>query len=53
MKILGNFTLRFNFISRDDTVQELNRLKNKKASQKTGIPITVVNENANIITYIL
>ena len=53
MKILDNFTLRFNFISHDDTVKELNRLKNKKASQKTGIPITIVNENANIITYIL
>ena len=52
MKILGNFTLRFNFISHNDTVKELNRLKNKKASQKTGIPITIVNENANIITYI-
>ena len=53
MKIHGNFTLRFNFISHDDTVKELNSLKNKKASQKTGIPITIVNENANIITYIL
>ena len=53
MKILGNFTLRFNFILHDDKVKELNRLKNKKTSQKTGIPITIVNENANIITYIL
>ena len=28
MKILGNFTLSFNFISHDDTVKELNKLKN-------------------------
>ena len=28
MKILGNFTLSFNFTSHDDTVKELNKLKN-------------------------
>ena len=39
MKILGNFTLSFSFISYDDTVKELNKLKSKKPSQKTGIPL--------------
>ena len=53
MKILGSFTLSFNFISHDDTVKELNNLKNKKPSQKTDIPIKIVKENANIITHIL
>ena len=48
MKIFGNFTLSFNFISHDDTVKELNQLKNKKASQKTDISIKIVKENANI-----
>ena len=53
MKILGNFTLSFNIISRDDTVKELNKLKSKNASQKTDIPIKIVKKNANIITHIL
>ena len=35
MKNLGNFTFSFNFISHDDIVKELNKLKTKKASQKT------------------
>ena len=52
MKILGNFTSNVNFISHVDTVKELNKLKNKKASQKTDIPIKIVKKNANI-THIL
>ena len=45
MKILGQFTLIFNFISHDDTAKELNKLKNKKkASQKTDIPIKIVKK---------
>ena len=38
MKNLGNFTFSFNFISHDDILKELNKLKTKKASQKTDIP---------------
>ena len=32
-------TLSFSFISYDDKVKELNKLKSKKASQKTDIPL--------------
>ena len=53
MKNLGNFTYSFNFISHDDTVRELNKLKSKKASQKTDIPIKVVKENVDIISHFL
>ena len=53
MKILGNFTLSFNFISHDENAKELNKLKNKNASQKTDIPIKIFKEKANIITHIL
>ena len=35
MKNLGNSTFSFNVISHDDIVKELNKLKTKKASQKT------------------
>ena len=53
MKNLSNFTFSFNFISHDDVVKELNKLKSKKTSQKTHIPIKIVKENADIISYFL
>ena len=53
MKNLGNFTYSFNFISHGDTVRELNKLKSKKASQKTDIPIKVAKENVDIISHFL
>ena len=53
MKNLGNFTFSFNFISHDDIVKELNKLKTKKASQKTDIPIKIVKENLDIISHFL
>ena len=53
MKNLCNFTFSFNFISHDDVVKELNNLKSKKASQKTDIPIKIVNENVDIISHFL
>ena len=46
-------TLSFNFISYDDKVKELNKLKSKKASQKTDIPIKIVKENVDIISHFL
>ena len=36
IKNLSNFTFSFKFISHDDVVKELNKLKSKKASQKTN-----------------
>ena len=53
MKNLGNFTFSFNFISHDDIVKELNKLKAKKASQKTDNPIKIVKENVDIISHFL
>ena len=53
MKNLGNSTFRFNFISHGDIVKELNKLKSKKASQKTDIPIKIVKENIDIISHFL
>ena len=48
MKNLSNFNSSFNFISHDDVVKELNKLKSKKASQKTDISIKIVKENVDI-----
>ena len=53
MKNLGNSTFCFNFVSHDDIVKELNKLKTKKASQKTDIPIKIVKENVDIISHFL
>ena len=53
MKILGNFTFSFNFISHDDTIKELNKLKCKKSSEKTDIPIKIVKENVDVISHFL
>ena len=49
MKKLFNFTFSFNFISHDDIVKELNKLKSKKASQKADITTNIFNENVDII----
>ena len=53
MKNLGNFTFSFNFISHEDIVKELNKLKTKKISQETDIPIKIVKENVYIISHFL
>ena len=50
---LGNSTFGFNFISHGDVVKEPNKLKSKKASQKTDIPIKVIKENVAIISHFL
>ena len=53
MKNFGNFTFSFNFISHNAIVKELNKLKTKKASQKTGIPMKIVKENVDITSHFL
>ena len=53
MKNLGNFTFSFNLISREDIVKKRNKLKAKKASQKTDIPVKIVKENVDIISHFM
>ena len=53
MKNLGNFTFSFNFISHDNIIEEINKLKSKKASQKTDIPKKMVKENVDTISHLL
>ena len=48
MKNLSNITFSFNFISHDDVVKEFNKLKRKKTSQKTNIPIKIAKESVDI-----
>ena len=53
MKNPGNFTFIFNFILHGDTVKELDKFKNQKASQKTDILIKIVKENVDFIYHFL
>ena len=53
MKNLGNFTFSVNFISHDNITEEINKLKSKKASQKTDIPKKMVKENVDTISHLL
>ena len=50
MKKLGNFAFSFNFISHENRVKELNKLKSTKDLQKTDIPINIVKEDVILIT---
>ena len=53
MKNPGNSTFSLKFILHDDIVKKLNKLKTKKASQKTEIPIKIVKENVDVISCII
>ena len=53
MEKLGNPIFNFKFTSHEETEKEVNNLKIKKASQKTDIPVKIIKENVDIISYFL
>ena len=53
MERLGKPTFNFKFTSHEETEKEVNNLKIKKASQKSYIPLKIINEIVNIISYFL
>ena len=53
MEKLGNPTFGFDFTSYEETVKEVNNLKIRKVSQKTDIPVRIVEENTDIVSYFL
>ena len=53
MEKLGKPTFNFKFISHEETKKQVNNLKIKKASQKTDIPLKIINENVDFISYFL
>ena len=53
MEKLGKPTFNLKFTSREETGKEVNNLKIKKALQKSDIPLTIVTENVDIISYFL
>ena len=53
MEKLGNPTFGFDFSSYEETVKEVNNLKIRKVSHKTDIPIRIIKENIDIVSYFL
>ena len=49
----GNPTFGFDFTSYEERVKEVDNLKIKKVSQKTDIPLKIVKENIDIVSYFL
>ena len=53
MEKLGNPTFGFDFTSYEETVKEVNNLKIRKVSQKTDIPVRIIKEKIDIVSYFL
>ena len=53
MEKLGKPIFNFKFTSHEETEKEVNNLKIKKASQKSDIPLKIIKENVDIISYFL
>ena len=46
---LGNPIFGFDFTSYKETVKEVNHLKSMMVSQKTDVPVKIINKNIDII----
>ena len=53
MEKLGNPSFGFDFTSYEEIVKEVNSLKIRKVSQKTDIPVRIIKENIDIVSYFL
>ena len=53
MEKLGNPIFNFKLTSHEETEKEINNLKIKKVSQKSDVPVKIIKENVDIISYFL
>ena len=53
MEKLGNPIFNFKFTSHEETEKEIDNLKIKKASQESDIPVKIIKETVDIISYSL
>ena len=51
MEKLGNPTTGFDFTSYEERVKEVINLKIRKVSQKTDIPVKIIKENIDTVSY--
>ena len=52
MEKLGNPTFGFDFTLYEETLKEVSNSKSRKISHKTGIPVKIVKENIDIVSYL-
>ena len=53
MEKLSYTTFSFDSISYEETIKKLSNLKSSKVFQKTNIPVKIVKENIDIVSYFL
>ena len=53
MEKLGSPTFGFDFTSYEKLVKEVNNLKIRKVSQKADIPVRIIKENIDVVSYFL
>ena len=51
MERIGCPSFSFEFVSLEETIKEVNKLSIKKASQKLDIPVKIIKENKDLISY--
>ena len=51
MDRIGRPSFAFEFVSLEETIKEVNKLSIKKASQTLDIPVKIVKENKDLISY--
>ena len=51
--LFPNINFNFKFTSHGETEKEVDNLKIKKASQKSDIPLKIIKENVDLISYFL
>ena len=53
MERIGCPSFSFEFVSLEETIKEVNKLSIKKASQTLDIPVKIIKENKDLISYIV
>ena len=53
MERIGCPSFAFEFVSLEETIKEVNKLSIKKASQTAVIPVKIVKENKDLISYVV
>ena len=51
MERIGCPSFAFEFVSLEETIKEVNKLSIKKASQTLDIPVKIIKENKDLISY--
>ena len=52
MEKIGCPSFAFEFVTLEETIKEVNKLSIKKASQTLDIPVKIVKENKDLISYL-